>query len=227
MFQFLRQLKKPKDRGYTRLEHAEADRARVLVVNWCLGNTCNYSCTYCPDYLHNGKDSWVSLETIQNFVEQVQKHYGNDREYVFEFTGGEVTLHPQFVPMLQYLNERKIRPAIISNASRAMPTWEKIRPLLDQACLSFHPQFAKPDHFLKVARFLSEEIRVHLNFMMDPDHFYDCFELAHKAREIPNISIAMQPLMVDFGNTLFKYTDTQIDIFKNQHALISKYIKHD
>jgi len=39
---------------YVRLEHGNPELANIVNVNWCMGNTCNFACTYCPPGLHNG-----------------------------------------------------------------------------------------------------------------------------------------------------------------------------
>lgn len=211
----------------TRLDHANPALRRVFVVNWCLGTTCNYSCSYCPEGLHDGKQPWASLESIKAFVEKVQDHYGRDREYVFEFTGGEVTLFPDFIPMVQFLTERGCKVGIISNGSRAKAFWEKARPYLTQVCLSFHPESAKPDHFLEIARYLAEGTRVHLNFMMNPEHFWKCYEVAVEGKRIPNVSIAMQPLAHGLGTELFDYSATQKAVLEKQWYLLTRFVKRD
>jgi organic radical activating enzyme len=206
---------------YRRLEHLTKEAADVFVVNWCLGNVCNYACTYCPDNLHNGSAPWVELDVIKSFVKRVQSHYGSERKYFFEFTGGEVTLFKDFIPLLEFLKERNCSVGIISNGARTMTYWEKVRPLLDQICLSFHPERAQTDHYLAVAKFLSESVRVHLNFMMHPELFWQSYDAAAKGKDIPNVSTALQPLIHDFGTKLYPYTATQNKIFEKQHELIN------
>ena len=58
---------------YIRLEHAEPKNADVLVVNWCLGNTCNFACSYCPTGLHDGSKRWPDPEAIKNFILKVKQ----------------------------------------------------------------------------------------------------------------------------------------------------------
>ena len=75
-------------KSYDLLDHANTLSSEYVVVNWCLGNTCNYACNYCPDYLHDGSSGWLNYDDVETFCERVINHYG-DRKIYFEFTGGE------------------------------------------------------------------------------------------------------------------------------------------
>jgi pyruvate-formate lyase-activating enzyme len=209
---------------YPKLVHGNPEHADALVVNWFMGNTCNYECSYCPTGLHDGSKKWVALEDVKKFVGRVLKHYRDKKRHVFEFTGGEITLYPDFIEMVKFLKENGCTVAIISNGSRSLQFWEKARPYLDQICLSYHPEGAKADHYLSVAHFLSETTRVHLNFMMKPEVFYEVYEVAARSKEIPNISIALQPLIVDFGSELYKYSATQQTLLDKQHSLLTRFV---
>jgi hypothetical protein len=97
--------------------------------------------------------------------------------------------------------------------------------MFDHVCLSFHPEFADRDHFLAVVKTLSRDVRTHVNVMMLPDKFNYCYETAVKVRNIGNVSLALQPLIVDFGDTLYDYSESQRRIFGMQHELFVKHIK--
>ena len=47
------------------LIHNSPEHSEWFVVNWCLGNTCNFSCTYCPAILHDGSNAWPELDVIK------------------------------------------------------------------------------------------------------------------------------------------------------------------
>jgi hypothetical protein len=61
--------------------------------------------------------------------------------------------------------------------------------------------------------------------MMSPEKFDYCFSVANKVKDLGNISMALQPLIHDFGDTLFDYDDNQKRIFDKQHELITTNIK--
>jgi hypothetical protein len=204
---------------YMKLVHNEQSYNDWFVVNWCLGNTCNFSCSYCPDNLHDGSKKWPELETIKQFILKVKNQHSGKKLY-FDFTGGEVTLYKHFIELCKFCKEQDVRVGMISNGSRTLRWWEENAHLFDHVCLSFHPEEAKPDHYLAVAKILENKFRLHLNIMMSPDKFDECYQVALKATELQNTSIALQPLIHDFGDTLYDYTDEQKKVFEDQWKLI-------
>lgn len=212
---------------YTRLEHANLDHADIVNVNWCMGNTCNFACSYCPPSLHSGSLGWFEYEKVLKFCDLVINHY-NGKKIYFEFTGGEVTLWKHFPDLCKYLKQNEnVRVGFISNASRTMRWWNDIIPFVDHACLSFHPEFGNKDHFTEVVKLTSQHFRTHVNVMMKPDSFNDLYEFALKISKIKNISMALQPLLKDFSEEVFPYDQFQQHILDNQHALVSKHIVYD
>jgi len=39
----------------------------VLQIEWTLGNTCNYNCSYCLPILHDNSFPWINLEKSKKF----------------------------------------------------------------------------------------------------------------------------------------------------------------
>lgn len=211
---------------YSKLVHSNPTHQETIVVNWCLGNTCNFSCSYCPEDLHNAKQPWPSLETAINFINKVKAVHQNKNIYV-ELTGGEVTLWKDLIQFSDFCRSNNIKIGIISNGSRSLEFWEKLIPKIDHVCLSFHAEKGNADHYYEVVKMASQTIRTHTNFMMHTEHFNKVLELAFRIKDIPNISMAIQPLVVDFGEVLYKYTPTQLKVIDQQHEMLVKHIKYD
>ena len=212
------------EHSYIKLEHSKPEHSNWFVVNWCLGNTCNFSCNYCPENLHDGSVKWPTIETIKSFISRVVDQVSPKKVY-FEFTGGEVTLYRNFVQICQHVTSLGAKVGLISNGSRTLRWWEENKQYFDHVCLSFHPEFSKVDHFIDVVRLLNNDVRTHVNIMMDPNQFDYCYSVANKVKDLGNISMALQPLIHDFGEVLFDYNEFQKKIFEKQHDLISKHIK--
>ena len=213
---------------YNRLDHHHDEAKDWVVVNWNLGNMCNYNCSYCPSILNDGSFGWNDLEVIKGFVDAVVEHYA-PRKIYFEFTGGEVTLWKDFVKCAEYIKSIGHDIGFISNGSRTLRWWEQNKNLFDHVCLSFHPEHAKPDHFFEVVKIMSQVCRTHVNVMghIDPVMFEMGRELSAKlAEEVENISMAFQPLVVDFGEVRFPYTPEQEELLSKNWELFGSKVKH-
>ena len=207
------------------LIHESADHHNWFVVNWCLGNTCNYSCSYCPKVLHDGSNPWPELEVLKNFIDRViEQKQGKD--VAFEFTGGEVTVYKHFVELCEYIKSKGAAVAFISNGGRTVKWWERFVDgnRANHVCLSFHAEEGDPAHFVNIVNIASRNIKVHVNVMMHPDHWDKCAAVAESVSAIPNITMALQPLIVDFGDQLFHYEPEQHAVFENQYELYQKRI---
>lgn len=211
--------------SYILLAHHHKENLDWFVVNWCLGNTCNFSCSYCPEGLHDGSKRWPDIEAVKNFVSKVVEQVAPKKVY-FEFTGGEVTLYKHFTELCQHVTSIGAHVGLISNSSRTIKWWESHKQYFDHVCLSFHPEFGDPDHFIEVAKLLHNDLRTHINIMMSPEKFDYCLDVADRAVQLENISFALQPLIHDFGSELYDYTPEQKKIIDRQWPLYGDRIKH-
>ena len=50
------------------------DPERAVQIQWSMGNTCNFSCEYCPSVLHDGSKPWLSTERYIQVVDKISKH---------------------------------------------------------------------------------------------------------------------------------------------------------
>lgn len=210
---------------YEKLEHGNIYHADYVVVNWCLGNTCNYSCTYCPDGLHNASVAWPSFDTVKNFIDKCVQHYKGKKLY-FEFTGGEVTLWKDLLPIAEHLRANNCRVGIISNGSRSLDFYTKLVQNIDHICLSFHPENANEDHFYSIVEFCADKIRTHVNFMMKPDLFNKSLAFSMRVKNINNISVALQPLVEGLVGKTLDYSDLQTQTMAKEYELLTKHIQH-
>jgi len=214
--------------NYERLEHLNPHNDNWFVVNWCLGSTCNFECSYCPVNLHDGKHKWHDTSNIKDFIQRI-KSFHPEKNIYFEFTGGEVTLNKDFIEICKFCTESDVKVGFISNGSRTLRWWEENKGYFDTVILSFHSEFANPSHFCEVVKILHENVRVHVNVMMKAENWDNCVDLANNIKDIGNCSMALQPLAHGLSGALYDYTTEQLDFISNQHALLTgqiKYTKH-
>lgn len=208
------------------LIHENASHSDWFVVNWNLGNTCNYSCSYCPKFLHSGSVPWPELSILTSFIDKVIEQK-KDKRVAFEFTGGEVTVYKQFSELCDHIKSKGAAVALISNGGRTAKWWTRFGNKADHVCLSFHAEEGDPAHFIDIVNITSKNMKTHVNVMMHPDHWEKCITVAENVINVPNITFALQPLIVDFGDKLFNYTPEQHAVFENQWELYQKKIVRD
>lgn len=143
------------------------------------------------------------------FIHRLMNQLG-ERKVYFEFTGGEVTFHPEIDQILEFIKYRGGLTGIISNGSRPVTWWQERVSLFDHVCLSFHPERGEQEHFAKVVKLLSEKCSVHVNIMMTPEKFEDLNSFGRRVlKENPGISLALQPLFERFTGPIYSYTPEQ------------------
>lgn len=200
-----------------RIEHQDPALSHITLVDWCFGNICNYACSYCPEKLHDGSIGWEDYDAIVRFCARMVSHYRSEGRSLFlQFSGGEPTLYPRFLELTTYLHGLNCKVGIISNGSRKVEWWRKASGLLDNVVLTHHIEFVDIDHFIQVAQLLSRKVRTHINVTMLPDRFDACLANAiHIADMCTDITLTLKPLLIDFGSTMYAYSERQKDILRN------------
>ncbi|MEZ8021080.1 radical SAM protein [Vibrio splendidus] len=187
----------------------------ILGINWALMNNCNYKCNYCHSDLNSGSIKAPPYEVVVNFIEKILEHSNRLKlTPYFEFGGGEVTLLRYFGDLIKYIHKNDGLVCIVSNGSKSLQWWNENTQFLNGVSLSYHINDIREEaHFVEVARILeaSSHTRLHVNIMMDPNRFEDCYLFALQLKEQVKCSIALQPLYEGFGHggITKKYTYTE------------------
>lgn len=163
----------------------------TFAVSWILGRYCNYNCSYCWPYAHSRTKDYRSYELVTKTIDEIkrQARFNGFNRFHFSFSGGEPTFHPQYLEILQYLNNDD--PTTIhmtSNCSQNMKWFEKyvdIAKKFDNAHVtaSFHREYVDTSDkivlFAEKLRFLIENnINTTINMVMVPAKFHDLYNIA-------------------------------------------------
>lgn len=84
------------------LQHGNAD-LKQMIIHWLPTDFCNYNCSYCiahAPHLKNGIE-FIKLPLLITAVDKIFEI--NKDKYVFVFGGGEATLHPNFIQLVEYI----------------------------------------------------------------------------------------------------------------------------
>ena len=193
------------------LEHAVKSSSRYTVVDWNLGSTCNYACSYCPTSLHDGSSPWPDYDTATAFCEYACRHYESIGQKVFfQLSGGEVTMYRRITDLVEFLRALGAEVGVISNGSRSAIWWDEFARHLNMAVFTHHIEYVQLRHFIEVVQGVSNRTRTHVNVTMVPTRFEECVKNAELiAENCPQVTITLKPLLIDFGSSMYEYTEPQ------------------
>lgn len=135
----------------------DEDAAGDIVIQWNMGNSCNYECDYCPGILHDGSRPWIAVEKITSAISKIVAYYAEKNMKVhWQLIGGEVTVMPNFQKVLQTINDSGSTCSIYTNGSRTISWWKKNKHLIQDIVLTFHPNTQSKEHFLELVQELKD-----------------------------------------------------------------------
>jgi organic radical activating enzyme len=198
----------------------------ITVVDWWLGNVCNYKCSYCFHDSNKGDKRVPLLKTYENNLDYfLNKIEENNRKAYFILSGGEPTIYADIDLILEKITSSKCYNGsiLITNGSRTINWWQKNKHFFDSIGISFHIESADKDHILKVCEILKDK-KVTVTVMMHKDKFTECM-LAHQYFIDNGIlkyaALCVKALEDTISNTnkFFEYTNQQNIFIKNNYFL--------
>jgi MoaA/NifB/PqqE/SkfB family radical SAM enzyme len=201
------------------LKHSNISHNSIYTLSWNLGSQCNYKCSYCPDLLHNGEVKFPDKVLIISTVKHIIKNIPKGKSLYIEFTGGEVTLHPDLIEICRSLKVLGVSVGIISNGSKSINYWERLIPFIEHICLSYHEEFCREEHFEKVVQLISNTTTVHVNIMANNGLVARSIEYLQKLyASVPEASYELQPIIlhdIESTRNLIQYDKEELELFSN------------
>src|ERR1051325_5973757 len=90
----------------------ENDPPRIIIE---LTNTCNLHCSYCSrdeDALHHAPARFFPVELLRRIIREAREVYSIT---TVSFTGGEVTIHPQFKEVVETVASEGMKAGFVTN----------------------------------------------------------------------------------------------------------------
>src|SRR6056297_2904141 len=156
---------------FVALKHEDERHENIVLVDWMLGNRCNFACDYCPKSLHDGSIPWIGLDDAKDFLRQVHDHYmtGLGQDVWLQLTGGEPTQYPRFFDLCEAAHGFGMKVAVISNGSRTERFWERASTVLASVILTYHDLQVTHETFLTTVRTLTRNnVPLHINVTAHP-----------------------------------------------------------
>ena len=142
----------------------------TMMIDWYIGKRCNFSCSYCADFIHDNYSAHVPFAKMKIFVDKIVERYGTNIHW--SLTGGEPTLNPDFIQLLEYLQDKKHEISVCTNGSRSIEYMTQMYALVDNITYSLHFEHITPklkDYTDKALQL--ENWRNNWNITIPPDQF--------------------------------------------------------
>lgn len=193
---------------------------KTFFVTWTIHDFCNFRCSYCPSGLNEGKRRHVTFEHVKKLFTVLKSKLEPDRKIIFAFSGGEPTLHPEFLEIVKYLYDNGVEVTMTTNGGKGVDWWKEIEPYIAHMVISYHPEFSNFDKILEKVAFLHEHCWVNIDMMMDPNHWDEQMAYTERFKQFEkNISIMHLPIQQNFGTTneglLSNYTQEHRNFLAN------------
>ena len=195
-------------------------------------NYCNYSCEYCPKFLHDGSTPTLDVEVYFKFFTQLFLDNPEIKNYPNKFitlTGGEPTLYKGIEKLVKFFKQHGFNITLVSNGSAALSVWEEILDDINITTLSFHSKYSKFKKFAQIVDIaVKKNVKIAIGVVMDPEQWERTLEAIDYFRS-KSIPITYKGVLAknSSNNTLYKgdnlffgeysglYTQEQLDYLRN------------
>lgn len=198
-----------------------------FTVSWILGRYCNYHCSYCWDHGRSDVKDHRPLELLIKTMDRIkqQARQNGFNSFHFSFSGGEPTLHPGYLKLLEHYRSDKEASYqschMTTNLSPGIPWLKRYLTVTDgldrrSITASWHREYAQKEKFSEKLLFLQENgINCTINMVMVPNVFWETYEEAlyfHKK----GLNVTLKPQSNRNATKVVDgYTEEQLSVLHN------------
>ena len=194
-------------------------------IEWKIHNVCNYNCSFCGSEHKNGSSKWFSLDEYKKHIDKLIDACNGDPVWV-QITGGEPTLYPKLISLLDHIKSKGAMVSLISNGSRTIRWWKELKEkkVLDHLYLTYHSeQTDNYQHITEVANLFHDEP---LEVTCLITHVYSTMNQAVEAQqyifENTGATISLKAMNIGTYDIYLMYTKEQLDNLKSKSIVLGK-----
>jgi organic radical activating enzyme len=177
------------------------ERGRFANITWQVSDVCNFRCSYCNEGNWGGNSRNLNVDRYLKVVGGIIDHFQDQgfEAFKFFFSGGEPTVWPPLIPILEYIYSRVERPliAVNTNLSRPLSWWEKNYHLIRDVVASFHVEFTRKETYMENMKFLQYRMPyVACRLLMHDERFSEVVDFSDRLKaELDNYFIEYAALI--------------------------------
>lgn len=187
-----------------------------FAINWNLGPRCNYDCSYCPSTVHDNHSPHISFTQFKQGFDALIFKIGTNYNFKFTFTGGEPTLNPEYIDIVDYVQQHNGRVFTNTNGTASL---NKLRKLCNAGGLhiSVHTEFAQVDKLAdKISQLSKEEGDCIVKYMLVPGKLQECKNFIN---QLPgskgSYKINVEPLVdKNNNNKMYSYSAAELEYLR-------------
>lgn len=185
----------------------------TTIIDWVLGNYCNFQCSYCFPNANTGTCRVPRLDinlkrNIFHLLDQIDST--GKKKVSFHFGGGEPTLYRDIIPLMEFVYPLGYI-SFVSNGSRTVRWWKQNVQYINHILFSYHSEYTDLIHMMNVIETIQDNVDINVHVMVNPNLFDKCI-YAYKtlSSKFLNVDIQLKLLRED-GRTI-TYTEEQSKI---------------
>ena len=214
----------------------------MMYVGIILDRFCNYNCSYCWPHARSDTRSHFSVDTMKATVDEIkrQSRAKGFNSFQFTFSGGEATLYPNYLQLLEHLAEdtsncnyqsmrmaSNLSPGIrwfdkfVQSTSKfnfvgISASWHREQGIKEGDLSGFKEKFAE-----KILYLQENDIEVLINIVMLPELFDEIYTEAEYFHNM-GINVSCKPLFHPITNIMSSdYTPEQLSFMQNDMPLVN------
>jgi MoaA/NifB/PqqE/SkfB family radical SAM enzyme len=202
--------------------------ADPFMITWDLGRRCNYDCTYCAPIHHDNFSKHATLDSLKNTVNFIFEYvnlistYRNNKDFHISLTGGEPTVNPKFLQLIEHLFNSKsavdanLHLSLTTNGAMSKRIADAVGNTFNYVTISYHAEANTKlkKRVLERIEQLHKSTAVKVNVMFHAQHFDECVRVCDILKDkgiqyIPRM-IGENPAGETYGH---QYTAEQLNWF--------------
>jgi wyosine [tRNA(Phe)-imidazoG37] synthetase (radical SAM superfamily) len=153
--------------------------SNAFVVQWLMSRRCNFDCSYCPDIYHDQQAKDPDLSTMKQAWQRIMdsSRHLEPMPVNAYFLGGELTMNPDFLPFMTWLNEtwrdRLNNIGFVTNGTASEKVYRELADICTWITFSTHSEFMSERKFFRNVlrtRDANPNCMITVNIMDEPWH---------------------------------------------------------
>lgn len=190
---------------------------KEFAINWNLGPRCNYDCSYCPATVHDNYSPHLTYDDFKKAFDKVLEQIGKQQSLKLTFTGGEPTINPEYIEIVDYVLSKGGKVYTNTNGTASI---EKLKKLCNAGgvYISVHTEFFQSEKLAKkLSQLAKESGTCVVKYMLVPGKLEECKNFINR---LPNSQglyrISVEPLVDKSNeNKILEYTQEELEYLRS------------